>query len=212
MDINPRFDGKKIIIFDLDGVLMDSIGFLRNYIKNKYEGSTENDFKEIFYINFWDGLQKFKEKAQEKYLIHEDHSPYNRATNDNIFIFEGVKDLLEILSKKYILVVNSSDSEKFIMERLAYNGILPFFDCIVGKETSVNKIEKFNLILEKYTLLNNEAVFISDTVGDILEADKANIDSIAVTWGVHTRNDFEKFKFNKLNFISDNIEDLYRVL
>ena len=31
---------KKIIIFDMDGVILDSIGGVRNYMQNKYQGIT----------------------------------------------------------------------------------------------------------------------------------------------------------------------------
>lgn len=210
MNIKPI--NKKIIIFDLDGVILDSIDFLRNYMKNKYEGMTEEDFKEIFLTNFWDGLKHFKQRAEGNYVIHEEYSTNKRAESAGVLIFEGMKEVVKNLSDKYILVINSSDSEIHIKERLGYNAILTFFDFIAGKETSIDKVEKFNIIFAKYGILPNQAIFISDTIGDILESDKVGIDSIAVTWGVHSRTDFEKESFTRLTSIIDRVDDLYTIL
>ena len=154
-------------------------------------------------------LNNFKLKAKEKYIIHEEYSKNKRVENTDIHLFNGIKELVEDLSTKYILVVNSSDYENHIKERLEHNNILPFFDLIAGKETSTDKVKKFDLILKKYNLTSDQLIFVTDTIGDIYESDKVNIDSIAVTWGVHSRVDFEKQSFDKLIFISDQVDDFY---
>lgn len=198
----------KVIIFDLDGVILDSVGFLREYIKNKYEDSTEEDFKNIFRTNFWDGLKLFKQKAEKSYNIRDEYSQNKRASNTDISLYKGARDMVNSLSARYILVVNSSDQEGHIKERLIHNGVYDFFDCVLGKETSTSKIEKFDLILQRYNVLPHQVIFITDTIGDILESDNAGIPSIAVTWGVHSRDDFEATNFKKLTKIIDVMENL----
>lgn len=204
-------NNKKVIIFDLDGVLINSVDFLRNYMKNKYEGMTDEDFKEIFLVNFWDGLNNFKKIAEKKYLIHHEVSKDNRASNNEIFLYKGVDKLVRDLAKKYILVINSSDNEKFIIERLQHNNIIDFFDFVAGKETSLSKIEKFNFILKKYNVTNEEVVFVTDTVGDVVESEKMNIDYLAVTWGVHSEVDFKKRNFKNMTVLN-KVSDFYLLL
>ena len=199
---------KKIIIFDLDGVILDSIDFVREYMFYKYEGMTDKDFKNIFLTNFWDGLNNFREIARKEYTIHEEYSKNSRANNKDVIIFKKMKESIEYLSKKYLLVINSSDRKNDIIERLRFNNMLDFFDFIAGEEVSKNKTEKFNIILEKYNVSPREVIFITDTIGDIIESDKVGVDSIAVTWGVHSREDFGKQKFSNLILILDEIDDL----
>ncbi len=115
------------------------------------------------------------------------------------------------LAKKYILVINSSDNEKFIIERLQHNNIIDFFDFVAGKETSLSKIEKFNFILKKYNVTNEEVVFVTDTVGDVVESEKMNIDYLAVTWGVHSEVDFQKRNFKNMTVLN-KVSDFYLLL
>lgn len=50
-------------------------------------------------------------------------------------------------------------------------------------------------------MLPKDAVFITDTLGDIREARECDIDSIAVTWGFHERKTLEKG--NPIVIVSD---------
>ncbi len=84
-------NNKKVIIFDLDGVLINSVDFLKNYMKNKYEGMTDEDFKEIFLVNFWDGLNNFKKIAEKNtsYIMK-----FQKTTELVIMRFFYIKELI----------------------------------------------------------------------------------------------------------------------
>ena len=209
--MKTQLNKKKVIIFDIDGVILDSIDLVRKDLLQRHPSMTEEEFKEIFTENFWTGLSKFKEKFSIKELSQEEknHREAQRLmTRDSIKVFDGMKEFLEQASKKYILVINSSGYKEHIEIPLRASGVLSFFDFVASKEISVDKTEKINFILEKYIASPNEVVFITDTIGDIFDSDNAGIDSIAVTWGVHKRFDFEKQKFNQLLDIVDDIDDL----
>ena len=60
------------------------------------------------------------------------------------------------------------------------------------------------MLFEKYDLKPDDCVFITDTLGDILEAKKVNVRSIAVTFGFH---DQERLKRGEpLHLVSDFAE------
>ena len=195
----------------MDGVLLDSIGVIRDDMKNRYKGITEDDFKAIFLENFWEGIKKFKETAHIKYDIDKKTGKYPVRNND-IPLFHGAKEMLESLSEKYKLVINSSEYHENIIKRLERNNVLHIFDFIGGKEVSENKIEKFGIILERFGVSSEEVIFITDTIGDISESDKAGIESIAVTWGVHSREDFKKQSFSAMVLVLDDLADITRLL
>ena len=71
-------------------------------------------------------------------------------------------------------------------------------------EISKNKVDKFKIIIEKYQVDENDILFITDAIGDINEAAVVNIPTVAVTWGVHTANVFNKDNHENLVSIVDS--------
>ena len=64
---------------------------------------------------------------------------------------------------------------------------------------------KFQHLFEKYNLNKDNVLFITDTLGDILAANKIGIKTIAVDFGFHERERLEKG--NPLRIVSQ-FEDL----
>lgn len=202
---------KKVVVFDVDGVILDSIDLVRQDLLLRRPSMTEEEFKEIFLENFWTGLTKFKEKFSIGELSQEERSEREAQrllVRHEIKVFEGMKEALQCVSQKYTLVVNSSGYKEHIEIPLQASGVLRFFNFIASKEVSVDKIEKFEFIMDKYDVSPEDVLFVTDTIGDIRDSDRAGIDAIAVTWGVHNRDDFEKQKFQHLIGIIDTVDDL----
>ena len=84
-------------------------------------------------------------------------------------------------------------------------GFDPFFREIFGSDFHFSKKEKIDHALEKYGIPREQAFYIGDTVGDILEARAAGVRSVAVTWGWHDR---ERLVAVSPDFIVDTPEGL----
>jgi phosphoglycolate phosphatase-like HAD superfamily hydrolase len=54
--------------------------------------------------------------------------------------------------------------------------------------------------------------FITDTLGDIRDADVANVPTIAVTWGAHNHSYFNREKNKNLIKIVDSVSELQECL
>jgi phosphoglycolate phosphatase-like HAD superfamily hydrolase len=54
---------------------------------------------------------------------------------------------------------------------------------VLGTETPGNKKEKIQKIIE---VTKGPLVFVTDTKGDLLEAEELDITRVAVTWGYHS--------------------------
>ena len=213
--MNNLLNKKKVIVFDIDGVILDSIDLVRQDLLFRKPSMTEEEFKEIFLENFWTGLTKFKEKFAIKELSQEERNEREAQrllVRHEIKIFEGMKETLKKLSEKYILVVNSSGYKEHIEIPLRVSGVLRFFNFVASKEVSTDKIEKFKFILDKYDVVPKDVLFVTDTIGDIRDSDRSGIDSIAVTWGVHNRSDFTKQKFERLIGIIDQVYDIEKIV
>jgi phosphoglycolate phosphatase-like HAD superfamily hydrolase len=95
---------------------------------------------------------------------------------------------------------------------LKYSKIDKFFDYVATKEVAIGKVEKFNIILEKYNVSKDETVFVTDTLGDLMESKSAGIPTIAVTYGAHNRSFFMRESHSNLVSIVDSVEELGRMI
>jgi phosphoglycolate phosphatase len=46
-------------------------------------------------------------------------------------------------------------------------------------------VEKIKMVFNKYGVSANNCLFVTDTLGDLLEAEKTGVEGIGVTWGFH---------------------------
>ncbi|MCK9597242.1 HAD family hydrolase [Candidatus Pacearchaeota archaeon] len=201
---------KKIIVFDLDGVLFDSIDAIEKNMLDMYPGFTKEIFQKLACGNFHEEIKKVsiskkietkEEEAKRKLLYSK-----NKST---IPMYIGSKELLKGLHQSgYILALNTSSYNHACLPLLERSNVISLFDFIATAEVSTSKVEKFKIIKEKYDLNNEDCLFITDTLGDIKEADIANIPTVAVTWGQHDRSYFTREKHKNLIKIVDSFEEL----
>lgn len=141
-------DKKKLIIFDLDGVLVDSMKIVSDYFNELKPALTAKVLNEILCGNYHEELQKHEavhgviEESKEQeaaYLVRKSASP----------IFIGIFELLEKLHNDHvILAINTSAQYSNCTPALEKTGILKFFDVIATAEISRSKVEKFKILEE----------------------------------------------------------------
>lgn len=203
---------KKLIIFDLDGVLFDTTGIVRDEMLRVYPTLTAEIMDEVLCGNFHEGMESFlannkpieqtKEEKQIRRQIYAEKK--SRAP-----LFEGIKELLEKLhSAGYTIVINTSALERNCLPLLERSGVSQYFSMIASAEVSKSKVEKFTVIDKKFDVSKEATLFITDTVGDVREAEIAGIPTVAVTWGVHTKEYFLREKFPCLKGIVDSVKEL----
>ena len=91
-----------------------------------------------------------------------------------------------------------SSSFKSLMKKVLKKNDIDFFNQILGTEAGESKVEKIKKCIKKFKLKPKEVVYIGDTVGDLLEAKKAKVKTIGVTWGYHGKKRLIKAKPNKI--------------
>ena len=62
----------------------------------------------------------------------------------------------------------------------------------MGGDIHRSKVAKIQMILKKHGIKPAEAIFITDTLGDMREAIKCGVLSIGVTWGFHEKERLQK--------------------
>ena len=201
---------KRVIIFDMDGVLFDTISYAEKAYLESYPGMTREIYKSLYSDNFHESLKKYahlqkEENEEERSKRHVANSLEKR----NAPMFDGIQELLENLHNTgLLLILNTTSHERNCLPLLEKSGIKSLFDLIATAEVSKSKVEKFKLIEEKYNVDKSDILFITDSLGDIKEANIAGIPTIAVTWGVHDESFFDREKYPNIVKIVNTVKEL----
>lgn len=175
----------KAIIFDFDGVIHDTLDLVYNVTKEVVPTITLEEMKGFFTGNIYEHKTLTKEEFEKVYKIQEKHYK-------NLKMTSNIKKNLIQLKKDYQLFIVTSAKESIINDYLKNNEAINLFSAVMGLETNRSKIEKFKKVFQDYNLNKDECYFITDTLGDILEANKLGIKTIAVDFGYHDKATLQK--------------------
>ncbi len=199
---------KNVLIFDYDGVLIDSFGVFMDYFLSsckKYGFDQIDDkksFLELFNGNMYENMFKMGLSKEEILKIVLNVKKGLIKDQEKIKLFDGIKESLEKLSKNNILVVvTSNDTE--VVERYFKSKNIDFFNEIIGSDKEPSKIKKIEYIKSKYS--GENFYYFGDTIGDITEGKKAGIKTVAITWGWHDASDLKK---QNPDYLLDSVSEL----
>ncbi|WP_197034435.1 HAD family hydrolase [Streptobacillus canis] len=190
---------KKLVIFDLDGTLLNSIYAIANATNKALEYFGFKTYPAVEYNNFvGNGLRKLVEIIIEKegYDKSVDEimevllEVYNREYDYNLKPYEGIEKLLDHLTINEIpfAVVTNKDQDLavkscMIPELKPYN-----FYKIIGvdpmkleerKPSNVNVLR----LRDELRLNNEDILFVGDMIVDKETAENSNVDFIYCNWG-----------------------------
>lgn len=174
---------QKAVFFDFDGVLHNTFDFHLARINDHYGiALTPEDFKSMHDGNFY--------HADIPEVQNLDWQTYAQSVRDEqgaLVMHPYIKETLGTLARRYHLFLVTSGFRMQIEAYLRNNNVLRCFVDAQFREDSVTKEEKFNTLIARYDLNVRECVFVTDTLGDVLEAHKVSMSVIAVTFGFHSK-------------------------
>lgn len=213
----------KIIIFDFDGVILDSenshfIAFNEG-LKNLNINISEDEYYSK-YISLDDrGVitnvvndKNISVTNEEIDMIIKNKNDYFESRLiDNSKLFPGVEELIIQLSKNFVLSIGSGANRSEIIKTLKNNNIYDYFEIIVSANEVNNpkpNPETYNRVLDNInTDFNiNEIIVIEDSPGGIEASKSAGLKCIAIT------NTFDNKQLRKADIIVSNYEDILKYL
>jgi len=193
---------KKAIIFDMDGVIVDSeplwgvamheifstIGF--NLTPYDYSKTTGLKLNEV--IDYWHNVRPWSNKTKET-VITEIYDGVQNLIHAQGNLMEGIRDLLEQLkTNDYKIGLASSSSLRLIRFVLEHFELAPYFDHVHSAEGEVFGKPHPAVFITCAQALgatnHQEVLVIEDSVNGLIAAKAARMRTIAMP-DPHKRND-----------------------
>lgn len=199
----------KAVIFDVDGVLLDSfeanLKFFQDLmIKTGYKPPTREEFPTIFHLSMMDAIRAFTRSTSEEEIkriwemgkSREVGYPVNLLT-----IPEGADEVIETLSKNYLLGIVTSRIRESVYEASQLAKLKRYFQVAVSYEDTINHKphpEPLLLASKKLSVQPEESVYIGDVENDIKAARAAGMKVIIYSQNSSSNADACTSSFKKL--------------
>ena len=199
---------KKLVIFDLDGTLLDTIADLAesaNYALKQLGYPTHN--VETIRTFVGNGINKLLERAlpsheqtEENVIRMRSHFvPYYDVHNADLSNpYPGIVSLLEDLQAKGIQIAVASNKYQEATVKLVkqYFPDIDFIE-ILGQREGINVKPDPTIvfdILQKADVSKEDILYVGDSGVDMQTAINAGVDAVGVTWGFRPRAELESFQ------------------
>jgi phosphoglycolate phosphatase len=218
----------KLIAFDLDGTLLDSVpdlavaadqavramGFpgvtelqVRDYVGNGADVLIARSLSQSLTID-----PSLSDEVRSKARVLFDDF-YEQTGHKLSHLYANVKETLAQLHRAgFTLALVTNKPSKFVPHVLTQHGIDGYFSDVIGGDTFPNKKPDpmaLNWLLDKHQLSASEMLMVGDSKNDILAAKNAGCASFGLTYGY---NHGEPIAVSEPDVVADNIAQLLDVV
>ncbi len=184
---------KKVIIFDFDGTLADTLDALID-ITNRLAGefgyppTTPEEVPKLRNLSSREirrlaGISIFKLPFLLKKVRDNLHNEIHRLN-----AISGIKEsLIYLKTQGNCLGILTSNSEENVRLFLKKHGIENLFSFIYSETTVFSKDKALRKLMKKKNLRADEVIYVGDETRDIEASKRIHIKVIAVSWGFNSR-------------------------
>lgn len=178
---------KPFLLFDFDGVIANSFGLAFDIQHEICPHLTQDEYRSRFAGNIHAWQSDPDAHTAECRSDIDFFTEYHNRMKNGAPIVPGMKEVLETLALQCTIIIISSTTTPLIQELLQQYGVEHTVLEVLGVDVAPSKSEKIRMVFTQYNVEANECIFITDTLGDVREAEHVGVDSIAVSWGYHTK-------------------------
>ncbi len=186
-----------IILFDLDGTLIDSTeAILESFAVafKTFNNNVPDDALikaeighplDVMFITL--GVEE--EKVWDYVSAYKMH--YRKISCAKTILLPEAKEAVELASQYATLGIVTTKTAKYSVELLEHMGLMHYFEVLIGREDVTNPKphpEPIQKALKKLPSDTDEIWMVGDTCMDMLSASSANIASVGVTCGYGSPN------------------------
>lgn len=214
---------KKLVIFDLDGTLLDTIADLAQATNQALRQLGFPVHEEKSYYRFvGSGINKLFERAlplQERTAenvakVRALFVPYYDAHNADLTRpYDGIVPLLEHLQNSGFLLAIASNKYQSATEKLVRHYFPQIhFSAVLGQREGLPVKPDPLFVKEILTLTQTsaqETLYVGDSDVDMMTARNAEVEACAVTWGFRSREELLSFC---PAFVAEQAQDIAQIL
>jgi len=209
-----------LIIFDLDGTLVNSIPDLTislNHVAKKINKPqfSEGEISSIV----GGGITRLIEKSfnipsndlEFKNILNLFMKHHEQNCTNMSYLYKNTIEILEYFKSKKLAIL-SNKIDYLTKQVVSYYNIDSYFDIVLGATDELSKKpspEPVLHILNTLNILPNNAIMVGDSEPDIICSKNAGIRSVALTSGYRSKAQLEPLK---PDFLIDNIYDLKDII
>lgn len=192
------------VLFDLDGTLIDSIGLIlgsMRYAFAKCRAPIPSDEEWLTGVGtpLRTMFQRYASTDEAIDLFIAAYREHQFANHDSLVrCYDEVPETLAILKDRgHPLAVVTSKTIALAQRGLDHVGIGQYFDTVIGCDSCTRHKpdpEPVLTALERLDYVAAEAVFVGDSVHDILSGNAAGVLTVAALWGPFSREELEPAK------------------
>lgn len=174
----------KAVIFDVDGVLVDSFEVNFEYFKNIFETAgyvapTKEEYRHMFHISMDDLIRLVAKNPDEMEFQRIKNCAKNvKYQIEKMKLTEGSVETIKKLSEKYRLAIVTGRPEDGAEDYLKHSGLEEYFETVVHYGHYNNPKphpEPLLVALERLGISSEEAIYVGDQKTDLESANAAGI-------------------------------------
>ena len=190
----------KLIVFDLDGTLVDSQEFIVDAIRTAFQSQNllvppPEKIITIIGLSLMEAFKRLDKnltKIQVENLVKAFKNCYSTFSRERVLspLYPGVRKFLKRLNKEKSLklAIATGKGKLGLLQILRAHRIEKFFSGFQTSDDNPSKPDPRMLLklISDFNICPSDALMVGDTDFDIIMAKNAAVDSIAVSWGYHS--------------------------
>ena len=189
------------ILFDLDGTLLDSIQLIlesQRYAFQKLGRQCPPDSEWLggIGIPLRTMFGRYARDEADCTALIAAYREYQLPNHDRLIgTYGSAREVVERLHRRgHEIGIVTSKSEALSYRGLARIGLARFVDTVVGCDVSTRHKpdpEPVLIALQRLACRAGDAIFVGDSIHDVLAGNAAGVRTVAALWGAFTRADLE---------------------
>jgi pyrophosphatase PpaX len=188
-------------LFDLDGTLVDSVELIVNsaryaFVKLERDCPSDEEWLTGLGIPLVTMFRRYAKDEADTAALIAAYREYQLAHHDRLIrCYDGIVETVSALRQRgHEIGIVTSKSEYLALRALNQVGLSRHIDTIVGCDGSSRHKpdpEPVLIALRRLGYAGSEAIFVGDSIHDMLAGNAAGVRTAAALWGPFKRSDLE---------------------
>lgn len=201
--------GAKLLMFDFDGVIADSLEFFHRSLAEACEKHgvfsvwEREVFLGIFDGNMAEGIVGLGLPKEKVVLVLDEMRCVLGAGFGGVPFFPGIVSAINGLAEESPVYIITSNLGEVVAASLAQNGVCGVRE-VLGSDVEPSKVKKIQTVKSRWP--GHEPFYFGDTLGDMIEGREAGAKTVGVCWGWHGR---KRLAAASPDFLFETPEELF---